>query len=150
MRSAIVLVLASVLAAACATPASETSNAKGVAKYAEDARLGEETRNICFASNIDSFGNTTRDTFTVRNGSKSYLIEVYGGCPYLRDAERVAIGSTTTSCLQRGDRIIVSDSISGLGDESSGLGTHTCTVKAIYDWDPKAKPEETEEAPAES
>jgi hypothetical protein len=131
-------------------------NLQGIAKYADDPRLGEEVERICFASNIDSFGNNTRDTFTVREGRDHYLIEVFGTCAPLERAVTMRIGAST-SCLTNGDKIIVSDSLTIGRDQP--FSTARCVVKSMHKWDPKAErkeddPEadaaESEGAPEES
>lgn len=122
--------------AGCTSTEGHEPEPDGIAIYADDPRLGEEVNRICFASNIDSFGNATRDTFTVREGMDHYLIEVHGSCFNLDRAERIALDATT-SCLTRGDAVIVSDSISPFDSGTPG-GTQRCIVKAMYKWDPKA------------
>ncbi|RAN34290.1 DUF6491 family protein [Hyphomonas pacifica] len=150
MRTLLYILAAPILLAACAsTPAGEETP-RGVAKYADDPRLGEEVDRICFASSIDSFGNNTRDTLTVREGRDHYLIEVMGVCTNLDDAMRIGLDSTG-SCLRDMDAIIVSTQIMG-GRDGSPFDTQRCTVKSIHKWNPdaeKADVEESSSAPQE-
>lgn len=149
MRPTLALLAASLVLAACATSGSGETGPKGVERFAGDPRLGEEVERICFASNIDSFSDTTRDTVTVREGRNHYLIEVYNSCFALDDTLTIALDSTG-GCLSRGDHLIVSDSILGPGPRGGGpFSTQRCTVKSIYKWDPKAKDEADEKAPEE-
>ena len=140
MRLAL-LAVSSVLIAACATQAPADTKPKGVAQFAGDARLGEEVNNVCFASTIDGFHDATDDTVVLSKGRDDYLIETFGGCFNLDQAQRLGVDSTT-GCLGKRDHIITSDSISGHSD--TGFGVQRCTIKAIYKWDAKA------EAPAEA
>ncbi|MEO0549836.1 MAG: DUF6491 family protein [Pseudomonadota bacterium] len=109
-----------------------------------DPRRGDEVDRICFASNIDGFGETTRKTVVVREGRDRYLIETFGGCnPSLDHALSLAF-DTFSSCVTRGDDIIAFDSLSGRSHR--GIGPNSCKIKRIYAWDPDAKAEaETEE-----
>ncbi|HRX73676.1 MAG TPA: DUF6491 family protein [Hyphomonas sp.] len=153
MRPSFALAVACLALAGCATAADSEPKPKGVAKYEGDPRLGEKVDKLCFTSNIDSFGNNTRDTFTVREGRDYYLIEVFGSCLSLEHAMTVRL-PTSSICLRPGDHVIVSDSLTGHGD--GAFSTQRCTVNAIYNWDPKAKDKvdeektgEESEAPAE-
>jgi Family of unknown function (DUF6491) len=148
MRLFILSLAAPALLTACATSGEHEDRPKGVAKYADDPRLGEEVDRICFASTIDGFGNTTRDTFTVREGRDHYLIEVMGSCAPLDGAMRIGLDATG-SCLGRHDAVIVSDSIADFGDPAP-FSTQRCLVKSLHKWDPKAKAEESVEEDAES
>lgn len=114
-----------------------------------DPRRGEEVRRICFASNIDSFGETTRKTVVVREGRDRYLIETFGGChPSLDHALSLAF-DTFSGCVARGDDIIAFDSIGG--QRHGGIGPSACKIKRIYAWNPDATDEaETEDAPEEA
>lgn len=156
MRLSLTLATAMLAVAGCASTDGAERPPAGIAKYADDPRLGEEVDRICFASNIDSFGNNTRDTFTVKEGRDHYLIEVFGTCTPLEHAVTMAIGAST-SCLTRGDTIIVSDSLTTRRDQP--FSTARCVVKSMHEWDPKAEsveedPEsgaaESETAPEES
>ena len=146
MRLYLTLASAMFVIAGCASTADTEPKAKGIEKYADDPRLGEEVDRICFANNIDSFGNNTRDTFTVREGRDHYLIETFGPCPALDHAVTMRIDSTL-SCLRGGDHVIVSDSL--MPNSSSPFSKSRCLVKSIYKWDPKATEAEEDAEPAD-
>jgi hypothetical protein len=137
------LVLASAVLAACTSHPAGESKPKGVAQFAGDPRLGEEVRNVCFASTISGFHDATDDTVVISKGRQDYLIEVYGNCFNLDQAQQLAVDSTT-SCLGKGDHIITTDSIAGFHDKT-GFGVQRCTIKSIHEWDSKAKAPEAEE-----
>ncbi|WP_299949673.1 DUF6491 family protein [Hyphomonas sp. BRH_c22] len=143
MRLAL-LAAASVLLTACASQAPADAKPKGVAQFAGDPRLGEEVRNVCFTSTISGFHDATDDTVVISKGRDDYLVEVYGNCFNLDQAQQIAVDSTT-NCLGKGDHLITSDSISGFHDDT-GFGVQRCMIKSVHKWDSKAKaPEETEE-----
>lgn len=150
MRTLILSLSAPILLVACASSANTSDTPKGAAKFAEDPRLGAETDRICFASNIDSFGNTTRDTFTVREGGSDYLVEVFSSCTPLRNAQTIGFDATG-SCLRRGDAVIVSETITASVD-SAPFETQRCIVNSIYEWYPDAETEtgDTEQAMEEN
>lgn len=134
---------------ACATAttseqlaAKEKSNAKEV--FADDPRRGEEVKKVCFTSQIDSFGETTRRAVVIREGRDRFLVETFPGCFDLDWAQSLAIDSFS-SCLSKGDRIFAFDNVFGhqprIGHQQS------CRVKAIYEWDRDAgKEDETDES----
>ena len=131
------------LASACATTAPDEP--KGVAKFAEDPRLGEKVDRICFNRSIDSFHSNDRDTVVVREGvNDHYLIEVRGICPNLRRAQTIGIDAFS-SCVSRNDALIVSSSPFSLNDETS-IGPDRCLIRSIYKWDEDAENEEAGEA----
>lgn len=138
----ITLLLASTVLAACTSQPTGEPQPKGVAQFAGDPRLGEEVRNVCFASTISGFHDATDDTVVISKGRDDYLIEVYGNCFNLDQAQQLAVDSTT-SCLGKGDHIITSDSIAGFHDKT-GFGVQRCTIKSIHKWDSKAEVPEAE------
>lgn len=142
MRLSLTLAAAMFALAGCASTTDTEAKPQGIAKFADDPRLGEEVDRICFASNIDSFGDNTRDTFTVREGRDSYLIEVFGACPALQHAVTMRIDASM-SCLRNGDHVIVSDSLTGGGNHP--FSTSRCLVKSIHKWDPKASEADTKD-----
>ena len=141
------IALAALVTACAATP---TDRVKGVAQFADDPRLGEETDRVCFQRTIDNFTLTTRDTVVLEAGpSRQYLVEVVGVCSDLDHAQSIGIDAAT-SCLTRGDALIVSRSPFSLNDPSN-IGPQRCLIKAIYDWDGDAEaPDEPEEEAAEA
>lgn len=146
MRLSLPLAAACLALAGCATAARHEDKPKGVARYEGDPRLGEKVDKICFTSNIDSFGDNTRDTFTVREGRDYYLIEIFGTCSPLEHAMTMRMDAPM-SCLRKGDHVIVSDSLTGAG--TGPFSTQRCMVNAMYKWDPKAKDEAGEDKTGE-
>ncbi|HPE47117.1 MAG TPA: DUF6491 family protein [Hyphomonas sp.] len=150
MRPSLALAVACVALVGCTTtPASKTDakpEARGAAKFADDPRLGEEVSQLCFAANIDSFGETTRDTIVIREGRDYYLVEMFPGCSNLRDAQGI-VPRAHTSCLTKGDTIIVSDTMMPMRHEPADpFSVQRCSVNAIYKWNPKAAKAEPEKA----
>ncbi|GAB5455021.1 MAG: hypothetical protein Hens2KO_12500 [Henriciella sp.] len=109
--------------------------------FADDPRRGEQVRNLCFASQIDSFGQTTKRAVVVREGRDHFLIETFPGCFDLDFAQGLAIDSFS-SCLSKGDRILAFDTPFG-NSGHSGI-QQSCRVKAIYEWDEDAGEEDSE------
>jgi hypothetical protein len=125
------LPLITVLAIAACASAATPSAARGIAKYADDPRLGEEAKSICFASTIDGFSLNTRDTVVLHEGRDRYMVQVAGGCMDLDSAETIALDAPT-NCLTPGDAIIISRAIGGT------LGPQRCMITKIHKWNPKA------------
>jgi hypothetical protein len=139
---------------ACATATSpeqlEAREANRAAEvFADDPRRGEEIDKLCFASQIDSFGLTTKRAVVVREGGDRYLIETFPGCFDLDWAQALAVDSFG-SCLTKGDRILAFDSV--FADTRHRSARQSCRVKAIYNWDKDATAEtdETEEVDEEN
>ncbi len=130
---------------ACATGTSpeataEREQSRSDAVFANDVRRGAEVDRVCFTSNIDSFGETTKRAVVIREGRDRYLVETFGGCFDLDWAQSLAIDSFS-NCLSKGDKIIASDS--AFGFDKNDISRQSCRVKAIYEWDPDAE-EDTE------
>jgi len=141
MKAITLAFLAAAALSACASAPSEPQ-ARGVAKYAEDPRLGEETNKICFASGIDGFSMNDRDTVLLHDGRKRYMVEVTGTCLDLDNAESIVLDSTT-SCLTPGDSIVIAQTF------GESFGSRRCMIRDIYFWNPKAEAAEAaEENPA--
>nr|WP_070959550.1 DUF6491 family protein [Hyphomonas sp. Mor2] len=151
-RTALAVLLFAV--SACATDTSpeavaEREKERAEEVFANDVRRGAEIDRVCFARNIDSFGETTRSAVVVREGRDRYLVETFSGCFDLDWAQSLAIDSFS-SCLTKGDRIFASDSAFGFDKQDL---RQSCRVKAIYEWDPdaeEAKSEETDESESDS
>lgn len=142
LRTLPLIAAAAALAACSSTPG--TASPRGIERYAEDPRLGEETRQICFARSIDGFSMAERDSVLLHEGRDRYMVEVAGACVDLEHAEAIAL-DTPTGCLSRGDSVIVTRSLGG------NLGPQRCMITRIHDWDRKATktaPEAAEENPA--
>lgn len=134
--------------AACATATTpEALEAREQARAAEvfegDPRRGEEVKKICFASRIDSFGETTDRAVVVREGRDYYLIETFPGCFDLDWAQALAVDSFS-SCLSKGDRIFAFDNAFGHQDRAGF--NQSCRVKTIYEWDRDANKADEEDS----
>lgn len=138
MLRPVLLISASLALAACASAPGERSPT-GIAKYADDPRLGEETRNVCFASSIDGFSMNDRSTVLLHDGKKRYMVEVSGSCFDLDNAESIGL-DTPTGCLSSGDSIVIGKTF------GEAIGPRKCMIKDIYLWNPDAK---AEDKPAE-
>lgn len=124
--------------AACETPANGASGeVEGAARFADDPRLGERVDRLCFARNIDGFGQTTDRTIIVNVGvDEHYLIETRGYCHDLDWAQSIRFDAFS-SCVTRGDSLIPYDSIFG-PDYTDLPAPSECRINAIYEWDPDA------------
>ncbi|MEM7640502.1 MAG: DUF6491 family protein [Pseudomonadota bacterium] len=136
---------------ACATATTPEAleareQARAAEVFADDPRRGEEVKKICFASQIDSFGETTDRAVVVREGRDYYLIETFGGCFDLDFAQSLAIDSFS-SCLSKGDRILAFDNVFGRSNHTGF--NQSCRVKTIYEWDRDAGKADEEEATEE-
>lgn len=144
MSHRIALTALLLVVSACATELTpEQLEAREQAKaeqvFADDPRRGEQVKNLCFASQIDSFGQTTKRAVVVREGRDHYLIETFPGCFDLDFAQGLAIDSFS-NCLSKGDRIFAFDS--PFGNRRHAGGQQSCLVKAIYEWDEDAGKDE--------
>ncbi|MFN7179178.1 DUF6491 family protein [Hyphomonas sp.] len=137
LRALPLIAAAAALVACSSTPGSATPS--GIARYADDPRLGEEARNICFARSIDGFSMNERDSVVLHEGRTRYLVAVAGTCMDLEYAEAIAL-DTPTGCLTPGDAIIVSRAMGGT------FGPQRCIITSIRNWDPKAKAKPAPEA----
>lgn len=129
---------------ACATATTpEQLEAREQAKaeqvFADDPRRGEQVKRLCFASQIDGFGETTKRAVVVREGRDQYLIETFPGCFDLDWAQSLGV-SSFSSCLSKGDRIFAFDT--PFGNSRNAIGHQSCRVKAIYEWDQDADKED--------
>lgn len=144
LRPLPLIAAAAALAACSSMPGPATP--RGIERYADDPRLGEETNRICFARSIDGFSMNERDSVVLHEGRDRYLVAIAGTCMDLEYAEAIAL-DTPTGCLTPGDAIIVSRAMGGT------LGPQRCLITGIRKWDPKAKakpdPEQAEETAAE-
>lgn len=148
MRLFLLSLTAPMLLAACSTTENRADRPKGAERYADDPRLGAPVDRICFASTIDGFGETTRDTVIVREGRDHYLIETFAACTPLDDAMQIGFDGTG-GCLSKGDRLIVSSSFFPVR-ENHPFETQKCLVKAIYKWDKDATDEPATESSGDS
>lgn len=140
MKHVALALAAAVALSSCASAPAEPRK-QSLADYAGDPRLGEETRRICFSSNIDGFSLNERRTVVLHEGRDRFMVEVTAGCPDLEFAEAIAVDSAT-GCLTPGDAIIVART---LGDS---FGNNRCLITEMREWDEKAKKAEPETVPA--
>ncbi|MEP1142880.1 MAG: DUF6491 family protein [Henriciella sp.] len=145
-RIAVAAMLFTVSACATATTpeqleAREQERAAQV--FADDPRRGELVDRLCFASQIDGFGLTTKRAVVVREGRDRYLVETFPGCFDLDWAQSLAFDSFS-SCLSKGDKIYAFES--AFGPDHGSRTQQACRVKAIYEWHRDA---EADEAPEE-
>lgn len=119
----------------CAS-AGGASSSEHIAEILADRRVGEPVDKVCFARTIDGFRENTRDSVVLRRGANSDYLVTVKGCPRLNDAQSIGLTSST-SCLRRSDRLIVSDSAFSLSGQTP-LGPDTCWVDAIYEWNEDA------------
>ena len=132
LRNIALLTACALAFTACSTASKET-----IAEAGEpDPRRGEEVNRICFASSIDGFGETTRNSVIIREGRDRYLVETFRGCSDLQFAQSLAIDARS-NCLTRGDNIIGFDS--AFGPDNIGPTPLRCMVNKIYRWDPDAE-----------
>lgn len=133
---------------ACATATTPEQieareNAKAEQVFAGDPRRGDVVDRVCFARNIDGFGETTKRAVVIREGRDRYLVETFAGCFDLDWAQSLAFDSAT-SCLSKGDRIFAFDS--AFGPDRHDRFQQSCRVKTIYKWDRDAEEIEDPEA----
>jgi hypothetical protein len=138
--------LSATMLISCTTPATEnaagtavsnTETPRGLARFADDPRLGEEIESACFARNIRGFSDNTEETVVLRRSTNvRYLIEMVGLCIDLEQAQTIAL-INRQRCVRPGDRIFVSRFLTGLDD--GDFTTGQCTIGAIYAWDHTAK-----------
>jgi hypothetical protein len=104
-----------------------------------DSRLGDEVRQICFASSINGwkeFNGERRSVILTKGVKDEYKLELSGICDISQGMNSIATRTRGSSCLSRGDEIIVSNGFSGVD---------RCFIKKIYQW----KAETPEETPTE-
>jgi hypothetical protein len=104
-----------------------------------DSRLGDEVRQICFASSINGwkeFNGERRSVILTKGVKDEYKLELSGICDISQGMNSIATRTRGSSCLSRGDEIIVSNGFSGVD---------RCFIKKIYKW----KAETPEETPTE-
>ena len=108
-----------------------------------NSRQGEEVRQICFASSINGwkeFKGERHSVILTKAVRDEYKLELSGTCDISKGMNSIATRTRGSSCLGRGDEIIVSDGFSG---------TERCFIKKIYNWKAENS-EETEGDGADS
>ncbi len=108
-----------------------------------NSRLGDEVKHICFASSINGwkeFDGERHSVILTKGVKDEYKLELSGTCDISKGMNSIATRTRGSSCLGRGDEIIVSDGFSG---------TERCFIKKIYNWKAENS-EETEGDGADS
>ncbi|MBT5797336.1 MAG: hypothetical protein HOI09_08130 [Porticoccaceae bacterium] len=93
-----------------------------------NSQLGNEVTRICFASSINGWKEFKgeRHSIIVSKGVKDeYKLELSGFCDVTKAMSNIATRTRGSSCLTRGDEIIVSDGFSGVD---------RCFIKKMYKW----------------
>lgn len=93
-----------------------------------NSQLGNEVKRICFASSINGWKefNGERHSIILTKGVKDeYKLELSGFCDVTKAMSNIATRTRGSSCLTRGDEIIVSDGFSGVD---------RCFIKKMYKW----------------
>jgi hypothetical protein len=93
-----------------------------------NSQLGNEVKRICFASSINGWKefNGERHSIILTKGVKDeYKLELSGFCDVTKAMSNIATRTRGSSCLTRGDEIIVSDGFSGVD---------RCFIKKMHKW----------------
>ena len=93
-----------------------------------NSRLGDEVKRICFASSINGWKEFHGDRHSIiltKGVRDEYKLELSGFCDVTKAMSNIATRTRGSSCLTRGDEIIVSDGFSGVG---------RCFIKKMYKW----------------
>jgi len=93
-----------------------------------NSQLGNEVKRICFASSINGWKefNGERHSIILTKGVKDeYKLELSGFCDVTKAMSNIATRTRGSSCLTRGDEIIVSDGFSGVD---------RCFITKMYKW----------------
>ena len=111
-----------------------------------NSQLGNEVRRICFASSINGWKEFKgeRHSIILSKGVKDeYKLELSGFCDVTKAMSNIATRTRGSSCLTRGDEIIVSDGFSGVD---------RCFIKKMYKWrtetSEETKPEDSDSTTA--
>ena len=93
-----------------------------------NSQLGNEVTRICFASSINGWKEFKgeRHSIILSKGVKDeYKLELSGFCDVTKAMSNIATRTRGSSCLTRGDEIIVSDGFSGVD---------RCFIKKMCKW----------------
>lgn len=116
------------LSSACVTAPKSAEPAKpGIAAFKKDVRLGNQTSNVCFASQIGDLRGMSKDTIIVKSGlGDEFIIEVTQDCQTLQSALSLSMESGF-SCLSDFDKIIIDNA-------------EKCTVQSMHRWNENVDP----------
>jgi hypothetical protein len=109
-------------------------NQSGSANASEvlDPRQGEPVKKICFASAINGWREIAgeRHAVIVSKGVKEeYKLELFGVCDVSQAINSLGVSTRGSSCLTRGDDIVIKSTFSG---------STKCSIKQIYTWNENA------------
>ena len=93
-----------------------------------NSQLGNEVTRICFASSINGWKEFHGDRHSIiltKGVRDEYKLELSGFCDVTKAMSNIATRTRGSSCLTRGDEIIVSDGFSGVD---------RCFIKKMYKW----------------
>jgi Family of unknown function (DUF6491) len=116
---------ATALFAGCATPATDTAEAK------VDPRQGEQVRNICFTQQIRNWRELDRRSVIVEVGQRQeYKLDLIGACQPGDAFTSIGLISRVGggSCLEQGDKLVT----------DSRFDNGPCSISRIYKWNKDA------------
>ena len=147
IKVSLLLAATSLMLTACSSASDGTSDKDKLAATLSDVRVGEEVRQICFNRSIDGFSKNTRRSVVLSKGiNDKFLVTVSGSCPTLSYAQSIGLDSTS-SCVGRGDILIVSDSAFGL--DNGTIRPDRCFIRDIYNWNEDAEEADEDDVEAE-
>ena len=101
----------------------------------DDPRIGEEVSQVCFAREVDSWGEVDNDRNAVlirMNSREYYKLKISPGCdPQWAISTIAIIKRGGSNCYSRGDRVKTD------ADPFRGRGS-ACVITKINKWDPDA------------
>lgn len=127
MKKQLLLACTVVLISSCMTTDNKNSEPEVI-----DVRQGEQVKQICFASSINGWKEVEgeRNSVILTKGvSDEFKIELSGICDMTYSFSNIATRTRGSSCLTRGDEIIVEDGFSGI---------NRCLIQKIYRWESHA------------
>lgn len=98
-----------------------------------DPRQGETVKKICFASAINGWREIAgqRHAVIVSKGvNEEYKLELFGICDVSQAISSLGVSTRGSSCLTRGDDIIVKNTF---------YGSEKCSIRHIYEWNENQK-----------
>ena len=125
----------SILVLLLITSCSSTSTVATTAKK-NDVRQGEEVKQICFASSIKG---QRRSVILTKGVNDEFKVDLSGVCDVSQAMMKIGTRSRGSSCLTRGDDILVDNGFSGVD---------RCMITKIYIWNAdKQESNDSAEAP---
>ena len=131
----------SILVLLLITSCSSTSTVETTAKK-NDVRQGEEVKQICFASSINGWRELKgqrRSVILTKGVNDEFKVDLSGVCDVSQAMMKIGTRSRGSSCLTRGDDILVDNGFSGVD---------RCMITKIYIWNAdKQESNDSAEAP---